>query len=112
MQLINGCQHLSLNISLPSGIGAFQLHVLTLRRPTTQTGRPSEVVVSDNRGRVVHVTHGLASSLGLTKEQLMCNNSPHALEKVMAQPFAQMHRALAQVGCFRVVWLGCFSFCV
>lgn len=71
--------------------------MLTLRRSASPSGKHGEVVVSDSRGRVVHVTRGLAAMLGTTTEQLMSNSLPHAIEKVMAQPFAQIHRVLTQV---------------
>jgi hypothetical protein len=51
--------------------------------------------VSNGNGAVVHVTQKLAALLGRTVQQVLANNTAHALEQLMVEPFSQLHRTLA-----------------
>jgi hypothetical protein len=56
------------------------------------------MLVTSNTGAVVHVTRKLAAMLGRTVPQILANGSAHAVEQLLVEPFAQLHRTLAQVG--------------
>jgi hypothetical protein len=55
------------------------------------------MLVSDGRGRVLHVTRKLAELLGKSVELLKSNGADNALGSVLVEPFAQLHRTLGQV---------------
>jgi hypothetical protein len=52
--------------------------------------------VTSSTGSVVHVTRKMAAMLGRTVPQILANGSPHAVEQLIMEPFAQLHRLLAQ----------------
>ncbi len=62
------------------------------------------MLVSDGRGRVLHVTRKLAELLGKSVELLKSNGADNALGSVLVEPFAQLHRTLGQVGTLRVIF--------
>jgi hypothetical protein len=53
------------------------------------------MLVANGNGAVVHVTQKMAALLGRTVQQVLANNTAHALEQLMVEPFSQLHRTLA-----------------
>lgn len=75
----------------------YKFHVLSLHRTSRVGGPPSHMFVSDNKGRILHVTRGLASMLGSTTKELLAGGCQHAVESLLPQPFVHMHRKWQQV---------------
>lgn len=50
-----------------------------------------QLLVSDAKGRIVHVTESLASRLGTTASKLQAGNTAHALDVLLPQPFVKPH---------------------
>lgn len=76
------------------GIGGHRFFIISVVRKNKNS---QCMLVSDRSGRLVHVTGGLAAMLGSTPHALMANGAARALEALLPQPFALMHRTLAQV---------------
>ncbi len=55
------------------------------------------MLVTNSRGQLCHITEALAQLLGRTRQQAMANASSWALEQILVEPFAQMHRAILPV---------------
>lgn len=55
---------------------------------------PELMMVVDGQGRVLHCTIALAERLGRTVPQVLGNGLANAMESLIAEPFAQLHRAL------------------
>ena len=56
------------------------------------------MLVTNPRGALCHVSSSLAGMLGVSPKVLMANGAAHALSSLMTEPYATMHRTLAQVG--------------
>lgn len=72
------------------GMGNHRFFVMKFTRSTP----PECMAVSDRNGRIVHATHALANFLGTSPFTLMNNGQARALEAMLPQPFALMHRTL------------------
>ncbi len=55
------------------------------------------MLVTNARGQVCHITAALAERLGRTRQQALGGGINTAVEQLMAEPFAQMHRSLLAV---------------
>ncbi|KAJ9529821.1 hypothetical protein QJQ45_022220 [Haematococcus lacustris] len=71
------------------GINETALFELALRRHDESS---KKLLVSDSRGRIVHVTHALAAELGSTVSKLQAGGSSHAMDSLLASPFMRIHR--------------------
>lgn len=80
-----------------SGIGAYKFFVLTLRHTIRHGGPPAHMFVSDNKGRMLHVSNGLATMLGSTPKELLSMGCQGAVENLMVQPFTQLHHKMQHV---------------
>lgn len=80
-----------------SGIGAYKFFVLTLRHTIRHGGPPAHMFVSDNKGRMLHVSMGFASMLGSTPKELLSAGCQGAVEALMLQPFTQLHHKIQHV---------------
>ncbi|GFH23803.1 hypothetical protein HaLaN_21482 [Haematococcus lacustris] len=70
------------------GINETALFELALRRHDESS---KKLLVSDSRGRIVHVTHALAAELGSTVSKLQAGGSSHAMDTLLASPFVRIH---------------------
>jgi hypothetical protein len=55
------------------------------------------MLVVNSRGQIAHITEQLASMLGRSRQQMLATSGLHAVEQLMARPFAQMHREYLMV---------------
>lgn len=69
-------------------------------RHTSLHGAPVQelMLVTDARGRILHITTKLAARLGRKPFDIMATANPNAIEQLLVEPFSQIHRALLQVG--------------
>lgn len=85
--------HFEVDVTIANGgIGAYKFHVLSLRRSTLHGCPAYHMFVSDKKGRILHVTRGLASMLGSSPKELLSGGCQHAMESLLPQPFANLHR--------------------
>eukprot|EP00798_Chlamydomonas_sp_ICE-L_P028477 gene28477-31628_t len=86
-----------------AGTGALRFHIIRLTFATPP--KSQFMLVSDPKGRILHVTKNLANMLGSTPKNLadilgstpkvlMANNIPNALENILPEPFSHLHRFL------------------
>lgn len=82
-------------------IGSHRFTVLRIRRAAgrSRVARslpdPNLMLVSDLKGRLLYVSTAMAQILGTTPKVLTANDTKGALEGLIVQPFAQLHRTLA-----------------
>lgn len=82
---------LSASIHL-SGMVDVPLIVVKLRRaPGSATG-PPYLLVTDDKGRITHVTGQLAERLGTTASKMQSNQAVHAMDVLLPEPFTKLHR--------------------
>lgn len=74
------------------GIGAYKFHILALTRSVLNGCLAHHMFVSDTKGRILHVTRALAALLGSTPKEILLGGAQHALEKILPEPFSNMHR--------------------
>ncbi|KAJ9529670.1 hypothetical protein QJQ45_014402 [Haematococcus lacustris] len=70
------------------GISETALWVITLKRAAPAT---SKLMVTDSRGRILHVTQALADCLGTTPAKLQLSRKSHALDTLLPAPFTRLH---------------------
>ncbi|KAL6757143.1 hypothetical protein V8C86DRAFT_1716601 [Haematococcus lacustris] len=70
------------------GINETALYVLTMRRSTDAS---QKLMVTDSRGRILHVTKHLAADLNTTVSKLQGGGAAHALDALLPQPFMRIH---------------------
>ncbi|KAJ9530074.1 hypothetical protein QJQ45_023353, partial [Haematococcus lacustris] len=70
------------------GINETALYVLTMRRSTDAS---QKLMVTDSRGRILHVTKHLATDLNTTVSKLQGGGAAHALDALLPQPFMRIH---------------------
>ncbi|KAL6764391.1 hypothetical protein V8C86DRAFT_3084217 [Haematococcus lacustris] len=99
------------------GVGKFRFLVLAIRRGGQQgcasqlthpqfipspapaalvaAGEAEHLLVTDRKGRVCHATKGLATALRTSIKALVKGGAANALENLLPQPLALLHRSLA-----------------
>jgi hypothetical protein len=83
------------NVSVTSNIfGSYQLNLIQLKRVGRKAATVNHMLVSDRKGRVLHITQQLSAMLGSTPKVLMSNANKDTLMTLLTQPFAQLHRTL------------------
>lgn len=55
------------------------------------------MAVADKNGKLVHVTHSLATALGSTSLAMKTESNKKGWEAIMPQPFSTLHKTLAAV---------------
>ncbi|GFH17198.1 uncharacterized protein HaLaN_13777 [Haematococcus lacustris] len=70
------------------GISETALWVITLKRAAPAT---SKLMVTDSRGRILHVTQALSDCLGTTPAKLQLSRKSHALDTLLPAPFTRLH---------------------
>ncbi|GFH28366.1 uncharacterized protein HaLaN_26844, partial [Haematococcus lacustris] len=58
-------------------------------------GEAEHLLVTDRKGRVCHATKGLAAALRTTNKAMVAGGAANALENLLPQPLALLHRSLA-----------------
>ncbi|GFH16804.1 uncharacterized protein HaLaN_13301, partial [Haematococcus lacustris] len=58
-------------------------------------GEAEHLLVTDSKGRVCHATKGLAAALRTTNKAMVAGGAANALENLLPQPLALLHRSLA-----------------
>ncbi|GFH18055.1 uncharacterized protein HaLaN_14792, partial [Haematococcus lacustris] len=74
------------------GVGKFRFLVLVMR---PAAGEAEHLLVTDRKGRVCHATKGLAAALRTTNKAMVAGGAANALENLLPQPLALLHRSLA-----------------
>jgi hypothetical protein len=77
-----------------NSMGSYQFNLIKLKRIGRKAAAANHMIVSDRKGRVLHITQHLSAMLGSTPKVLMSNASKDTLMTLLTQPFSQLHRTL------------------
>lgn len=81
--------HLEIDLTIRGGfIGTTAIFVFKLRRSTE---RVHSLLITDPKGRVVHVTERLAQRLGSSSSKMIAGGMLHALDVLFPAPFMKVH---------------------
>jgi hypothetical protein len=77
-----------------NSMGSYQFSIIKLKRVGRKAVAANHMLVSDRKGRVLHITQQLSAMLGSTPKVLMSNANKDTLMTLLTQPFSQLHRTL------------------
>lgn len=75
-----------------SGLVDVPLVVVKLKRTRDYKASPQYLLVTDDKGRITHVTSQLARRLGTTASKMQSSNGSNAMEMLLPEPFVKLHR--------------------
>ncbi len=68
------------------------LIVVKLKRAPGSSSGPQYLLVTDDKGRITHVTGQLAKRLGNTASKMQSNQAVNAMDMLLPEPFVKLHR--------------------